>query len=67
MNDMGIGILHGADDEEKFGKRDSDFNLRIYSLQKLFNQSPWIAKKFPLYEDSLKVLCLENSLKFVSM
>ena len=50
-----------ADDEEK--QKHSDFNLRIYSLQKLISASPLKARCFPVYEDQLKLLCLENALK----
>jgi hypothetical protein len=62
-----MGLEQGADDEEKFGKRGNFFSLRIYSLQKFLNQNLKIAQITPIYEDSLKLLCLENSLRFTTI
>ena len=62
-----MGLEQGVDDEEKFGKRGDFFSLRIYGLQKLYNQNLKIAQITPIYEDSLKLLCLENSLRFTTI
>lgn len=51
-----------ADDEEKVGGL-SDFNLRIYPLQKLVCSSTRVAREFPIYDDQLKLVCLENALR----
>jgi hypothetical protein len=58
-----IDELQRADDEDKMGNQ-SDFNLRIYPLQKLSASTTATAKSAPVYDNQMKLLCLENALRF---
>ena len=60
-----LGGARQADDEaENFFARRSQFSLFLHSLQHLFRPSPRIARSHSLYDEQVKLLCNENSLRF---
>ena len=55
---------HADDDAEHFFPRRSESSLFLHSLQHLFRPSLRIARSHTLYDEQVKLLCNENSLKF---